>query len=392
MIRGVFLLFILIFNLECIGQSKVFLEYKGWSAVKSRASLEKKQILLYFGAPWCAPCVQLLKGVFSDSATQGFLTSHFNSYQFDYDSSNSIPFLKKYAITAIPALLILNEEGYLKANVQGIPQEVPAFTETIGKIVQSAGYYKGISNSLEIKYPVFYNTYYLTKQQVTPDSITVVNYLKSQTDLFSEANWNVLNLFNTSEEYFDFILSNKDRYKELFGDTDIGFKLYHIYTIFYRKYVHTRDSVGFNMMIKKYLPKETDPNYTIALKSFYKREIKFLAETGMDWDKFMNKANYYDERFGNADNHFICSYALNVPISDSINNFLLSKIQPVLVSKPDANTYMMYGAFLMRAKRQTEAEMYFNKILETARSDEDRKAYQNKINDIKSKYATNPKS
>lgn len=133
--RIFFLQIMLIFNLECIGQSKVFLEYKSWASVKSSASTEKKQILLYFGAPWCAPCVKLLKGAFSDSTIQVFLSAHFNSYQFDYDSSNSIPFLKKYAITSIPALLILNEDGYLKANVQGIPRKSQPSWKPLAKLL-----------------------------------------------------------------------------------------------------------------------------------------------------------------------------------------------------------------------------------------------------------------
>jgi hypothetical protein len=108
----------------------------------------------------------------------------------------------------------------------------------------------------------------------------------------------------------------------------------------------------------------------------------------MDWSKFMSKANNYIQAFGEKDNHFICSYAYNSPSStDSVSQYLLQIMRPVLVQKPDADTYFMYGALLLKLKKPTEAELYFNKVLDSTSNQDSRTSYRKRIEEFKKQYS-----
>jgi thiol-disulfide isomerase/thioredoxin len=385
--RMLIILSFMIFNQICKGQNQFFSNYTNWGDVKASASAENKQILLYFGAPWCAPCNQLLKGVFADSATKVFLKNKFMCYAFDFDQDNAIAFLKKYRITTVPFILILNNQGYLKAALQSIPQEIQAFTNEINNIAETNSAYKGINNELELNYPHFYDDYFDSRLKRIPDSSSVTNYLKSQTDLFSEVNWDVISLLNTNEYYFDFLLSNKEKFRDLYGREEVSFKLYYIYTLFFDKYTKSKDSVGYNKIITKYIKKEGDSSYVESLKSFYMKEIRFLGVTGMDWNKFISKAKTYIQKYGESNNHFICNYAYDSPsMNDTLNEFLLQIMKPVLERMPYLATYLMYGVILLKLRRPNEAEIYFKKIQDSNISQEYRLSYQKRINTYKKKF------
>ncbi|HEV3250855.1 MAG TPA: thioredoxin family protein, partial [Puia sp.] len=68
----------------------MFKAYRNWNATIKSAEKNHKQILFYFGAPWCAPCNQLMKGVFSDPSVSKYLDEKFELYAFDIDQPNSI--------------------------------------------------------------------------------------------------------------------------------------------------------------------------------------------------------------------------------------------------------------------------------------------------------------
>jgi len=251
--------------------------------------------------------------VMADSSVRAILSDKFQCYAFDVDSAKCLIFLEKYAITSYPVIIILNNQGFLKAYMQSIPLEVAGFKKDISDVAQSDAIVKGFSNEMYLKYPKFYEDFYSSRLKAFPDSLTVTEYLKSQSDLFSEINWNVLNLLNTDEQYFEFIINHRDRYGELYGKLDVALKLAHISKLFFEKYTALRDSVGYDRIIREFLPKERDLHYRSAMKSYYMKEIRFLAWTGMDWDKFVSKTKFFVQQFGGEDENFIYNYLRNSP-------------------------------------------------------------------------------
>jgi thiol-disulfide isomerase/thioredoxin len=289
-------------------QAQPFTAYKSWADARESARLAHKKILLYFGATWCAPCKRLKNEVFTDSSVRSLLEAKFICYEFDVDQENAIAFLKKYAINTYPLILILDEQGFLNASIQNFPEAISEFIVAINKAAASDSVFQGISNRLDLDYPKFYDDYYLDKQRKLPDPSTVTEYLKSQTDLFSEVNWNVLTLFNTDAELIDSLLSNEDKYVRLYGRSEVGMKLYYIRLLFFKKYVANKDSVGYNRFCMKFLAKESDSQYANSLRSYYLNQIKFLAYTGMDWNKFILVAKAHVQKFGHKDEFFIFNY------------------------------------------------------------------------------------
>jgi hypothetical protein len=302
-----------LFISRCRGQDQLFRPYIDWQKTLEDASQANKQILLYFGASWCAPCKELRNVVLADSSVKAILTAKFQCYTFDVDSDNCTMFLKKYAVSSYPVILIMNNQGFLKADMESIPLEVQGFKKDIIEVAESDVIVKGFSNEMSLNYPKFYDDFYSSRRKQFPDSLTVTEYLKSQSDLFSEVNWNVLNLFNTNEEYFEFIITHRERYRELYGNLDVALKLAHIYNLFFIKYTALRDSVGYDRIIWELLPKEGDPHYRSGLKSYYLKEISFLAYTGMDWNKFISKTKFFVQQFGGVDENFIYNYLRNSP-------------------------------------------------------------------------------
>ncbi|HEY6900862.1 MAG TPA: thioredoxin family protein, partial [Puia sp.] len=94
-------------------QQGLFDTYRGWDDLLQKARASDRNIFLYFGAKWCAPCHTLMEKVFPADTVKIKMNSLFVSFAFDADSTNATAFLKKYRITNMPVFLILDRNGFL---------------------------------------------------------------------------------------------------------------------------------------------------------------------------------------------------------------------------------------------------------------------------------------
>jgi thioredoxin-related protein len=362
-------LFFLQVSVQCQTIS-LFNTYENWNVSIKSAEKNDKQILLYFGAPWCAPCNQLMKGVFSDPSTATDLKEKFELYAFDIDQPNSIPLRKKYRIIAVPRIVILNKSGYLKESVESIPQDFNKFIILMNNIAKSSRFYTSIDNNINQKYPAFYNDYFNSNTKMFPDSVKVSRYLNSQINLFSEVNWDVLTLFNYNEIYLDYILQNKDKFRQLYGN-EVSFKIHEIYVQLGNKYIKSKDSIKFDKLILKLLPNKDSSYYDNALESYYMREISFLAKSGMDWPKFILRSKSFVDKFGDKSNHFICNYIYYSNCNDnSVYKFLLTLMPAVEKLFPNSESFLMYGSFLFKTRNIVDSRTYFQKAIDAAPTEE----------------------
>ena len=374
-------------GLACRSQSQLFFKYPGWNRILQRSEENNKQILLYFGASWCAPCNQLRRGVFSDSSTKWVLLSRFQCYDFDLDDTAVTELIKKYRIVSVPVMVVLNSKGYLKKLVLSIPQKVPEFNDLIKEIADSGSIYSGISNRLDMPFPAFYNSYFESRYKVIPDSAIVDDYLNAQADPLSEINWDVMTVFNQNVKYLDFVLSNRERLIGQYGE-EVSFKIHDMYMSLANKYINEKDSIRFDRLIEKLITKKNDTISRAAWSSFYMREIWFLALTGLDWNKFAERTKAYVDRFGEADNHFICNYVYHAGQEepDSIDNYMLRLMAPVLTKMPYSDTYIMYGGFLLKTGNDAEAELYFRKALDGVKDRDSYTKYEKEIKSARQEY------
>lgn len=134
------------------------------------------------------------------------------------------------------------------------------------------------------------------------------------------------------------------------------------------KYINEKDSIRFDRLNENWLTKRNGTISGALWSSFYMNEIRFLALTGLDWNKFVERAKAYVDRFGETDNHFICNYVYysGQEEPDSIDHYMLRLMAPVLKRMPYPDTYIMYGGFLLKTGNGAEAELYFRKALDGA--------------------------
>src|SRR5579863_9246565 len=140
-----------------------------------------------------------------------------------------------------------------------------------------------------------------------------------------------MTVFNQNVKYFDLVISNRERLIGQHGE-EVYFKIQNMYTLLANKYINEKDSIRFDRLIEKLLIKKNDTISRAVWSSYYMREIRFLALTGMDWNKFVERAKAYVDRFGEADNHFICNYVYYAGQKepDSIDKYMLRLMAPVL--------------------------------------------------------------
>ena len=111
MYRQLVFLFVTLFVVSCTG----FLNGQGvqWQtdldAATEQAQDENKLILLHFSAEWCRPCKQLEKFVFNSARVSDVVHSQLIPVHIDTDNHPEL--VKQFAISEIPADVIINPAG-----------------------------------------------------------------------------------------------------------------------------------------------------------------------------------------------------------------------------------------------------------------------------------------
>ncbi|MBS1604135.1 MAG: thioredoxin family protein [Bacteroidetes bacterium] len=372
--RTLFLIYIFLYANHGYCQDQLFKQYGGWGRIKKEAAATDKKIFLYFGATWCSPCNYLKKNIFTDPSVIRAMKKEFVSCSFDIDREPALPFLKKYRITAVPLFLIFDHEGRLLNRTEEIDPTVAGFLAQVDTSRMTPRKYKGISERLDMRWPAFYDDYFNGHMKVLPDSMVVARYLSTQHDLTSEVNWDILSLFNVGDEYFLYTIANKQKFIDRYG-IEADFKLLDMYRRMAQKYIDSKDSVGYNRITFQLLqPNETADKAT--WRAYYMRLLKFLGNTGMDWDRFLALADTLRRKFGQDDNETIVQYAFLSKLNVKVNKILLEMMDTVLQSRPYPRNYFMYSILQLKTGEKEKAQEYLDKTILSCTTKEDKKEYQ----------------
>ena len=71
----------------------------------------KEKHVLIFSAQWCSPCRQMKSNVLSDSKVKQRLSEYDSVQYLDIDESNGRQLSAAYRVSAVPTVIIVNEEG-----------------------------------------------------------------------------------------------------------------------------------------------------------------------------------------------------------------------------------------------------------------------------------------
>jgi thiol-disulfide isomerase/thioredoxin len=107
------LILVLIFSASC----KYSKNDNFYERALRNAEKNQKLILLDFGATWCQGCVAYDKYVFRDSSTRAKLDENFILLKLDEGNPENLFLVKKYRISGIPHIVVINEEERILGSI-----------------------------------------------------------------------------------------------------------------------------------------------------------------------------------------------------------------------------------------------------------------------------------
>lgn len=361
------LLCILLLQYSSFPLSGQILKKEAWTAVHNDAIKSHKLLILDFSTDWCIPCKELKREVLDKDTVKNFLSTDYKLITINAERDFGVILAKKYCITAYPTILIFNTRGILigyKKGIEGI--ETPAgFLKFLayygaGKHVLPA---KKMNSELNIIYPQFYNDYFAHHH--LPDTITVDNYLKTQSNWFSEKNWAVLNVFGQRKKYLNYIIAHADKFIRLYGcmvipviQTAISDKV--------GKDIKKKDSSAFYHDLNILLTlRNSDPTLYANNPSWQLfMELSFWGEAALNWPKFISIWKEYQNRFDNSlDRRAVELIAANCE-NDSVIQYA-QQLQNLKIKNDPTNwrNYALLAGLYLKTNIEV-ADQYYTKAVQ----------------------------
>jgi YHS domain-containing protein/thiol-disulfide isomerase/thioredoxin len=104
-------------------------------AAKQAAARTNRLVLVHFGAPWCQPCQQLERDVFSQPGFGSDLKPNFVGVKLNYDSFPATA--RQYGVQSIPSDVIITPQGQLVERVQS-PLTGPEYSAALARVATIA--------------------------------------------------------------------------------------------------------------------------------------------------------------------------------------------------------------------------------------------------------------
>ncbi|MFH2094389.1 MAG: DUF255 domain-containing protein, partial [Bacteroidota bacterium] len=223
-----------------------------WDLALKKAKEGNKMILVDYFTDWCGWCKHMDKTTFSDSAVVKLVNEKFIALKINAEKDKGIKLAMKYRVFVFPTFAMYDSQGRLVQKVLGF-KDAASFIRELEKVTDMAGkgkFFSGISSELEPGFPELYMLAYEGKgKRKFPTEEETKDFLSKQKDLYSEVSFSVLMRFAAGDSLHNFFLENMDKYKELFGEEDVSYKLSSIVDGKYRKCLENNDSIIFTEVL-----------------------------------------------------------------------------------------------------------------------------------------------
>ena len=375
------LLFVLcIFSFTSFSQQVKFTGYNGWNPLLQRAQKENKKVLIYFHASWCVPCKTIEKTVFTDSLVYNLLNKEAITIAIDIDEKAVNELVKKYRVTAIPVIAILNKEGYLLEKNTTLPANDPAAFYTLLKDnLKKNDALPGISNKLDLNYPAFYNEYFAGDRKTLPDEQLVDQYLKGQKDQFSEVNWCVRSVFVNNAEEINLLVQHYKELEQLYGK-EVNAMIVGNYAKTLRYLVQAKDSAGFSRLLQVYSNRMDADN---KITAHYFQWTQFLGRSGMDWPGFQKLVMEYNQLYGKKYNYSFCQVMYRNCQNAQVCAYMSTLMNEIVTSKSTPEACIIYATLLLKSNQPQQADTWFSKAIELSGDSEKKSRCVKQIESIK---------
>ena len=285
----------------------VVFEQGVWTDVITKAKKENKSIFVDAYTDWCGWCKVMDKETFPDKKLGGFFKEHFISYKMNMEVGEGIKMAMKYHVRSYPTYLIFSPEGTLLYKVAGY-QKPDDFLKTMTAALDKSNQmnYPATFEKMDLDYPEFYKLLFDKdkKKRKNPSADEVAKYLDSQSDLFSEVNWNVMCSSELNDKYRDLFLSNISKYKELYGAADVNDKVNGIIQKNIKNSAEKKDKTGLAFtlaLVDKYVPKEKEQAKILYQMNYYRQT--------QEWTEYAGITINYVEKNAMNDSHMLNQYA-----------------------------------------------------------------------------------
>ncbi|HEY4311452.1 MAG TPA: thioredoxin family protein [Pirellulales bacterium] len=128
-------LVVLLLGSRCLAAPGGFTWESDLEAAKQTAARTNRLVVIHFGAPWCQPCQQLERDVFSQPGFGSDLTANYVGVKLNYDSFPATA--RQYGVQSIPTDVVITPQGQLIERVQS-PLSSTEYSTSLTRVANAA--------------------------------------------------------------------------------------------------------------------------------------------------------------------------------------------------------------------------------------------------------------
>lgn len=226
------------FSLYCLAASaqhrSIAFEHTAWKDIKAKAKKENRLIFVDAYTTWCGPCKQMARTVFTNDTVADYYNANFINAKMDMEKGEGLEIAKQYQVACYPNLLFIDGDGNLVHRVAG-SMSASSFVD-LGKTAKddSKNFSWYVKNYEARKTDAQFVAAYVDALSGTclePDKELAQYFsLQHEKDLWSEANWNMINHYTNdlNSREFKFLVDNRAELSAAHTEAAVNEKMTHV--------------------------------------------------------------------------------------------------------------------------------------------------------------------
>ncbi len=223
-------------------------EKENFENTKEIAKKSDKIIFIDGYAPWCIPCKEMDKKVFTNDAVADFYNKNFLNIKINMESEEGKKIKELFSVKAYPTFLYINGKGKLIHKASGglKPEKfVNLGEEALNPKTQLAAFNEKYEKGNRDSEFIYEYLKKLERADIDCENISK-DYFKTQKeeDFTSKINWNILFIneckTDIDSKAFNYLIKNKTKFDEIYTADSVDEKIFNAYsydfiTLFHKK-------------------------------------------------------------------------------------------------------------------------------------------------------------
>ncbi len=305
-------------------------EHTNWQEIIKKAKTENKLIFIDAYTTWCGPCKVMAKNVFADTEVGAFFNQNFINVKLDMEKELGLSLKSKLNVTAYPTLIFIDANENIEHKAVGSMSKddfLKFGNEMLEETMKLSDYNEIYQKDgvINFKFLVDYLEMLKSAGENTKLKQVVLKYFDKleSPKLLADDNWNLFKEYvhNTDNKAFQYLLTNREQFENLFGEKEIKEKIYFTFLRQGSQLCDKDESGNFHLNQERKSQLETD------LKKFnIEDKAKILAYSEIstaksleDWKTFVSAVSkHLESNLINKNVMSLYNYAL--PVNAKTNN------------------------------------------------------------------------